>query len=92
MLRDVVHVIALDDYRLRLRFDDGVEGEIDVSATVPFKGVFAPFVDPAFFRQVSVNEALGVVCWPNGADLDSDVLYAAITGQPLPTSVAAPQL
>lgn len=32
MLRDVVSVEAAGNYRLRLRFDDGVEGEIDVAA------------------------------------------------------------
>jgi len=36
-----------------------------------------------------VNPELGIVCWPNDADLDSDVLYAKVTGQPIPQYVAA---
>jgi hypothetical protein len=87
MLKDVVQVTPLDNHRLTITFEDGVEGEIDVSTTVPFEGIFAPPADPKFFRQVRVNEELGVICWPNGADLDSDVLYSVSTGDPLPSAV-----
>jgi hypothetical protein len=67
MLNNVGQVTPLDGHRLALRFEDGVEGEIDLFATIPFDGVFAPLTDPKFFRQVRVNEELGVICWPNGA-------------------------
>ena len=36
------------------------------------------------FDQVSVDANLGTVVWPNGADIDPDVLYARVTGEPLP--------
>jgi hypothetical protein len=42
MLRDVVEVTAVGDYRLHLKFDDGVEGDVDIAKVVPFKGVFGP--------------------------------------------------
>jgi hypothetical protein len=87
MLKDVVQVTPLDNHRLTITFEDGVEGEIDISATIPFEGVFAPLADEKFFRQVRINEELGVICWPNGADLDSDVLYSVLTGDPLPSAV-----
>jgi hypothetical protein len=31
--------------------------------------------DPAFFRTVRVDPELGTIVWPNGADIDPDVLY-----------------
>ena len=40
MLRDVVSVHALPEHRLRIRFDDGTEGIVDVTQLVEFTGVF----------------------------------------------------
>ena len=87
MLRDVVSVQPLSEHRLRVAFDDGVEGIVNVAQMIQFTGVFEPLRDPAFFAQVKVNPELGTVCWPNDADLDSDVLYAKITGVPIPEYV-----
>jgi hypothetical protein len=84
MLKDIVEVRPLDGYRLYLRFEDGVEGVVDLGKSIRFDGVFAPLKDRAHFEQVRVNPELGTVCWPSGADLDPDVLYAQITGKPLP--------
>ncbi len=84
MLKDIVEVRALDGYRLYLRFEDGVQGEVDLGTIIRFDGVFAPLKERAHFEQVHVNPELGTVCWPSGADLDPDVLYARITGKPLP--------
>jgi hypothetical protein len=84
MMRDVVSVQPLSGYRLRVSFDDGAEGIVNVGEMVQFTGVFEPLQDPAFFAQAKVNSELGTVCWPNGADLDSDVLHAKITGVPIP--------
>lgn len=84
MLKDVISVQPLDGYRLRLRFEDGAVGEVDVAALVSFTGVFAPLRNKVVFDQVSVDAEMGTVVWPGGADLDPDVLYALATGQPLP--------
>jgi len=38
--------------------------------------VFATVLaDPEFFAQVRVDDELGTVAWPNGADLDPLVLH-----------------
>ena len=83
MLKDVLEVKPLEGYRLFVRFEDGVQGVIEVSDLVRFEGIFAPLKDLGQFRQASVNPELGVVCWSNGADLDPDVLYACLTGKPI---------
>ena len=89
MLRDVVSVEPLPEHRLRVSFDDGLEGVVDVAQMVQFTGVFEPLRDPAFFAQAKVNTELGTVCWPNDADLDSDVLYAKVTGVAVPDYLPA---
>ncbi len=80
MLRDVVEVRPLGGYRLLVRFEDGVVGELDLGRRLAFDGVFAPLRDPAVFGQARVHPELGTVVWPGCADLDPDVLYAALTG------------
>jgi len=83
MLRDIVQVKVGDGCELHLRFEDGVEGRVDVAGLVAFTGVFAPLRERGYFQKVRVNPDLGTICWPNGADLDPDVLYAAISGEPI---------
>lgn len=79
----------MPEHRLRVSFDDGLEGVVDVAQMVQFTGLFEPLRDPAFFAQAKVNTELGTVCWPNDADLDSDVLYARVTGVAVPEYVPA---
>jgi hypothetical protein len=84
MLKDIVEVRPIEGYRLLLRFEDGVEGVVDVATMVRFDGVFAPLRNREEFLKVSVNPEIGTICWPNGADLDPDVLYACVTGEAIP--------
>jgi hypothetical protein len=81
MMKDVVEAKPLDRFWLHVRFEDGLEGEIDLAGLIRFEGVFAPLRDPTRFSEVRVHPELGTVCWPNGADLDPDVLYARISGK-----------
>jgi len=90
MLKDIIEVRPLEGWRLRLRFEDGMAGDIDVSELIRFEGIFAPLRDPHFFEQVRVHPELGVICCPNGADLDSDVLYARVSGTPVPSFEVKP--
>jgi hypothetical protein len=90
VLNDVVVVEPRGEYRLWLRFQDGVQGEVDLRPALTFQGVFAPLRDPAFFARVRVNPELGTICWPNDADWDPLVLYSLGTGRPIETLLAAP--
>ena len=78
-MNDVISVEVIGQYRLRLRFDDGAFGDVDVRELVPLDGVFEPLNSPSFFSQVRVNPELGTVVWPNGADLDPLVLHDLVT-------------
>jgi hypothetical protein len=88
VLQDIVDVQPLEGYQLQLRFEDGVEGVVDVAQLVPFHGVFAPLRNLDEFRKVHVHPDLGTICWPGGADLDPDVLYS-IVKRAAPTIVSS---
>jgi hypothetical protein len=82
MMVDIVEARPIGGFRLYIRFEGGVQGEIDLAELIRFEGVFAPLRDPARFAEVQVHPELGL-CWPNGADLDPDVLYSKISGKPI---------
>ena len=76
-MSDLVHVTAVEvtgDHRLHLAFEDGAEGEIDLSSWC-WRGVFEPLADPTYFRQVTLDEELGTIVWPNGADIAPETLH-----------------
>ena len=79
MLKDIVRVRPLEGHRLEVEFEDGLAGVVDLAEHVEFTGVFAPLAHRDEFVHVTVNPELGTICWPCGADLDPDVLYARIT-------------
>lgn len=78
LMADLVHVTAVQatlDHRLRLKFEDGTEGSLDLSGR-EWRGVFEPLADPAYFSRASLDSELGTVVWPNGADIAPETLYA----------------
>ena len=62
----------LANFRLRLTLDDGRVIERDVAALLTGPVFESIRRDPAEFARVKVEG--GTVAWPNGADLDPDVL------------------
>jgi hypothetical protein len=82
-LPDVVAAKPTTGYRLFLQFDDGAEGEVDISQLISFDGVFTPLRDLDVFRAVQVNPELGTVVWPGGGDIDPLVLHSLVTGIPI---------
>ncbi|MGH7545708.1 MAG: DUF2442 domain-containing protein [Gemmatimonadota bacterium] len=79
MRHRVEAVEARPKHRVWLRFEDGLEGQIDLSDLVG-KGVFASWEDPAEFAKVFVDEETGTVAWPGGIDLAPDALYHELAG------------
>jgi hypothetical protein len=85
LLHDVELVEHLGGHRLRLRFDDGAEGQVDLRDVVTrFDGVLAPLADPKFVRKVRVHPEFRTITWPGELDLDLVVLYCVMRGIPVP--------
>ena len=77
----ITHVEVGARFRVTLTFADATEGVVDLSPWIAGRrGVFAALQDPAFFAQVTVDREAGTIVWPNGADLDPDVLFEAAHG------------
>jgi len=73
-------VSVLPDARLRVRFVDGLAGEVHMRSFLSNPKVngtvFEALRDPAIFAQARV--VLGTIQWPNGVDLAPDAMYDAI--------------
>ncbi len=70
-------VKPLENFQVHLVFSDGEQKNVDLKPLL--RGpIFEPLLhDPELFRAVMVDEELGTIVWPNGADMDPDVLYGS---------------
>ena len=71
-------VEVLDGYRLRLSFEDGTSGEIDLSNEL-WGPLFEPLRRRSLFTRVTVDRECGTIVWPNGADFAPEWLHEAAT-------------
>jgi Protein of unknown function (DUF2442) len=72
-------VKPLPNHRIWLRYDDGTEGEVDLS-DLAGQGVFEPWNDPAFFNTVHLGSH-GAIEWSPDLDLCPDAMYIRLTGK-----------
>ena len=66
---------VMPDYRLAVTFQDGTNGIVDLSGVTTAQncGIYEGLKDEAIFEQARLE--LGVVTWPNGADIDPAWMY-----------------
>ena len=72
----------VEGHTVHLRFADGVEADVDLSAEI-WGEVFEPLQDPAVFRQFSLDKELNTLSWSTGADFAPEFLYERATQQGL---------
>jgi len=86
--RNVTRFELTGGYQIKVWFKNGRSGEVDIGELTGFEGdYYAPLRDPAYFRQVTIDEDFGAIRWPNDADIDPLALYAKATGTPLTVRV-----
>ncbi len=73
-LHRIVEVEIVGEHRLRIAFDDGASGELDASGWEGSE-VFEPLRDPSYFARVELDDELGTIRWPNGADVAPETLH-----------------
>ncbi len=71
----VKSVVPVSGTLVRLGFTNGESREVDLAPFLHGPIFETIRVDANEFRTVGVDPELGTVVWPNGADIDPDVLY-----------------
>lgn len=74
-----VFVQALDDYRLLLRYDDGVEGEVTLSH-LSRRGIFSQWDENDFFFNVYIDPETSAIAWSEELEIGPDSLYLKLLG------------
>ena len=77
-MKKITALNVLDNYRVSLRFNDGVAGEVDFSSK-PRTGVFAFWNSYENFRAARIGE-LGELVWNDQIDFCPDSLWLQVTG------------
>jgi hypothetical protein len=79
MLNRIVAIEPRQNFRLYVRFEDGIEGEADLS-DIAGRGVFRRWLEhPGEFQEVRVDEQSGAPTWPGGLDVAPDALYVELS-------------
>lgn len=78
-MMNLIEVVPRGRFRLYLKYDDGVEGVVDLSALAG-RGVFSRWLESGVFEAVGLSAA-GCPEWPGDIDLCADALYMQLTGK-----------
>ncbi|WP_018619325.1 DUF2442 domain-containing protein [Spirosoma luteum] len=80
-MNEVKEIETLNDYRIWIKFQDGLEKVINFR---PFlgKGFTAELLQEGKFNEVSIEEG-GGLAWPNGYDFCPNYLHDYVEGEVL---------
>ncbi|MDP2208611.1 MAG: DUF2442 domain-containing protein [Bacteroidota bacterium] len=76
-MHKIIEAKPLENYKIWIKFSDGVEGIVDLSDLVG-KGVFSLWKDPKEFNSFSIDSQSHTLVWKDEIDLCPDTLYAKI--------------
>ena len=82
MLFDVTNATYIDEYKIRITFENGKEGIIDFQDYLKAGGVFNSLKDINYFKKFYINKDIGTICWPDGLDIAPESLYEKLTKSP----------
>ena len=74
-----IKVKALPDYKIWIKYSDGVAGEVDLSYLVG-RGVFKLWDNYQNFQSVHIADD-GAITWNDQVDLCPDSIYLKLTGK-----------
>ncbi len=77
MLPHVTDARYVAGHTIWVHFDDGVEGEVNLSSELQGP-IFEPLKNLEVFRQFKVHPELRTLVWPNGADFAPEFLHSSV--------------
>jgi len=90
MAPEIVDLVYEADFRLRLAFADNLVATVDFSPYIKGRGgLCAALQKPEYFRKARIDRDLHTITWPNGYDIDPDVLYSWASGKPVAQATRA---
>jgi hypothetical protein len=78
MFLEIIQASYINDYKLLLKFNDGVEMTVDLENELN-GSVFTPLKDKSKFRKFSI--VFNTIEWENGADFAPEYLYELALSQ-----------
>jgi hypothetical protein len=76
-MREIVEVIPIEDYHLKITFDDDVTEVVDMKPLMK-RQAFQPLWDEDFFARVEVDRKFKGILWPRELDVCIDWIEAEI--------------
>jgi hypothetical protein len=84
MLLDIVSAEYLEEYKIKLTFENGKSGVVDFRLYLKKGGVFKKFNDVRFFKLFQIDKEIGNLTWNKEIDIAPEILYSKATNTPLP--------
>jgi hypothetical protein len=77
MLAPIVEARYVSDFKIGIRFHDGLEGKVDLSQDLSGE-VFQPLRNVEYFKRFQLHPELRTLVWPNGADFAPELLRSKL--------------
>ena len=78
MFLHVVEARSIEDHRVYLKFNDGTEGEVDLSKSLGWP-IFEALRNVKYFCHFSIEGH--TLAWPNGSDFAPEFLHELVKSQ-----------
>lgn len=78
MIFDIIEAKYIEEYKIRVSFENGKEGIVDLKEYRKKGGLFDSLKDKNYFIKFYINKDLGTICWPNGLDIAPETLFSKL--------------
>ncbi len=77
MFYRIVEAQYVRNYIIRVKFDDGLEGDVDLEKEL-YGDMFSPLKDLGQFKKFKIHPELHTLIWENDADFAPEFLHSIV--------------